>query len=212
MSGFSPFAADERHFSTLNTDGGPSSRRLTSTRSNADEKYGFSTPGVDKKHFSTLNADKKSKGFLAQGPTLVRKNPFDRGRTKRVEGVQVPTAPRPLPLRGCMEKVGLSLSLVPTAPRPPSLQRQTGRTRSPSSRPLTLTGTYVDEKHFLTLNADEKPASAGEKSRSTDRSEERLYQMGAGYSSTAKVGLSSSSGLRTVVKSAMRKEENLQRF
>jgi hypothetical protein len=50
-----------------------------------EESRGFWASHVDRKLFSALDADKKSKGFLARGPTSGRKNPFDRGRTKRVE-------------------------------------------------------------------------------------------------------------------------------
>jgi hypothetical protein len=86
MSGFSTPHVDERHFSTLNADGGPSSRRLTSTRSDADptrelkehNKYFsalyarvFAALAADEKIAADgrLAADKKSKGFLARGNT-----------------------------------------------------------------------------------------------------------------------------------------------
>jgi hypothetical protein len=110
---FSALAADERHFSTLNADGGPSSRRLTSTLSDADEKSGFLTLAADKR----LAAAEESKGFWApdvnkkqQGDVTTReapnvnerhfstlnadkkskgilaRGPFDRGRTSQQRG------------------------------------------------------------------------------------------------------------------------------
>jgi hypothetical protein len=153
MSGFSTPHVDERHFSTLNADGGPSSRRLTSTRSDADptreleehNKYFsalyarvFVALAADEKIAADgrLAADKKSKGFLARGPTLRRKSPFDRGRTSRQRG------------HFCLF---FAISCC----------CEVYRDLNYSAPPCVGAGNSawqldVDERHFSTLNADKK--------------------------------------------------------
>jgi hypothetical protein len=62
-------------------DKNPSSRRLTSTRSDADEMSGFLTPDVDERHFSRLNAGGRSGFSMPRSRGDANKSPSSRQLT-----------------------------------------------------------------------------------------------------------------------------------
>jgi hypothetical protein len=179
---------DKGHFSTLNADEGfefPTTGRTGDERHfltlNAGKKSKFSTPDVDKRHFSTLNADSR-RGVQLKGP-------FDRGR--KLTYLE-------LSMLNANGRSGFSTPRNQGSPFDRGrTSRQRGRLRT--TRRLNCRCKALYARVFSTLAANERLAAdekskgfwapnAGEKSGDhtmPTTTDERLYQMGASYSSTA---------------------------
>jgi hypothetical protein len=139
MSGFSMPDVDEMHFSTPRP-GGPSRQaeaRQTQNKLKGSKVYPRRLRKSDRRRgvrlkgpfdrgrkltYLELSTGKDKRVIQVREEfdlsSLPNSFPLSPGSAnpKRVEGVQVLTAPQPLPLRGCMEKLGLLLSSVPTTP------------------------------------------------------------------------------------------------
>jgi hypothetical protein len=153
----------------------PSSRPPTSTRSDADEKSRFSTPDVDEGHFSTLNAGRSK--FLTPD---VNERHFSTLNADEKSELSTPDIDKKQ--RGDVATREVEEHNKYFA----ELYARVFSTLAADERLADDERLAADEKSkgFWAPNADEK---SGEHTMptTTGRSDERLYQMGAGNSSTA---------------------------